>query len=93
MAEDAIYQVDETGDGVVDYELDDPDFDFRDFNSTLVARWEFHPGSLLYVVWSQARSDDALRVGEPDARQGLHELFQAPPHDVFLIKFSKWFAR
>jgi len=93
VAEDAIYQVDETGDGVVDYEFDDPDYDFRDFNSTLVARWEFHPGSLLYVVWSQARSDDALRVGEPDVRHGLNELFQAPSHSVFLIKFTKWFAR
>ncbi len=44
--------------------IDRPDFDVREFNSTLVARWEYRPGSLVYLVWSQARSDEALRAGD-----------------------------
>jgi hypothetical protein len=84
---------DENGDGASDYEIDRPDFDVREFNSTLVARWEYSPGSLVYLVWSQARNDEALRAGDGlTFRRGLGQAFGVPAHDVFLVKFSKWFA-
>ena len=87
------YALDEDGDGTADYVIDSPDFDVREFNSTLVARWEYRPGSLVYLVWSQARSDEALRAGDGlTFRRGLGQTFDVPAHDVFLIKFSKWFA-
>ena len=86
------YRVDEDGDGVVDYSFGDPDFDSREFNSTLVVRWEYQPGSLLYVVWSQARSDGLLRSEDLAFGRGLRDVFDVPPHDVFLIKLSKWFS-
>jgi len=87
------YALDEDGDGAADYEIDPPDFDVREFNSTLVARWEYRPGSLVYLVWSQARSDDVLRAGDGlSFRRGLGQTFDVPAHDVFLVKFSKWFA-
>ena len=91
--EAAVYEVDENRDGEVDYRFDRPDFDFRDFNSTLVLRWEYQPGSEFYVVWSQARSEELLRPGPLRVGGAYRSLFDAPPHDVFLIKFSKWFAR
>lgn len=88
---DASYAVDETGDGLPDYGFDNPDFNVRDFNSNLVARWEFQPGSLLYLVWSQARSG-FVPNGLFSARQDLDALFDVQPHNVFLVKISKWFA-
>ena len=87
-----VYDVDENRDGRVDYSFDRPDFDSREFNSTLVLRWEYRPGSLLYVVWSQARSDDALRPESLLPGRGVRQVFDAPPHNVFLVKFSKWFS-
>ena len=54
---DGGYDVDENGDGTVDYAIDNPDFNVRDFNSNLVLRWEYDPGSTLYLVWSQGRTD------------------------------------
>jgi hypothetical protein len=85
--------IDEDGDGTSDYSTDVPDFDVRELNSTLVARWEYRPGSLVYLVWSQARSDDVLRTGEVFSfRRGLGQTFEVPSHDVFLIKFSRWFS-
>lgn len=88
---DGSYAVDENRDGSVDYTFQDPDFEARDFNSNLVLRWEYQPGSLLYLVWSQARSgfvaDGDLSVGDD-----LHALFDSHPHDVFLVKLSKWFS-
>ena len=92
LADDALYQIDEDDDGETDYELDDPDFDLREFNSTLVARWEYRPGSMLYVVWSQARLDEVLRSGDFAFRDGMNDLLETRPHNVFLIKFSKWFS-
>jgi hypothetical protein len=85
------YAVDEDSDGTADFTFGQPDFDVREFNSTLVARWEYRPGSLFYVVWSQARSDEVLRIGEePGLGRGLRQLFDVQGHDVFLIKFSTW---
>ena len=47
------YLVDENSDGTVDYEINDPDFAFVQFRSNLVLRWEYIPGSEIFLVWSQ----------------------------------------
>jgi hypothetical protein len=84
--------VDEDGDGVADYSFDRPDFDFREFNSTFVLRWEYRPGSQIYFVWSQARVDEDLDPTGLAVSRELGNLFRAHPHDVVLIKFSRWFS-
>jgi hypothetical protein len=83
--------VDENGDGAVDYGFPNPDFDFRDFNSNLVVRWEFQPGSTVYVVWQQARSE-TVPHGTFSVHNDLGGLFDVHPHNVFLIKVNKWFS-
>lgn len=85
------YAVDENADGTPDYELSNPDFNFREFRSNLVARWEYAPGSTLFLVWSQARSA-CLANGEFDVRGDLDGLFAEHPHDVFLIKVNRWLS-
>ena len=88
---DGTYRVDEDLDGAVDYSFDDPDFDFRDFNSNLVVRWEYRPGSALFVVWNETRSESSL-LPDRSFGEGLRQLFSAAPDDVILVKLSKWFA-
>ncbi len=89
--EDGRYSFDDNGDEIFDYSVGNPDFNVRDFNSNLVARWEFDPGSTLYLVWSQARSGFA-----PDGRFALGDdldaLFGVHPRNVFLVKVSKWLS-
>lgn len=71
------------------------DFGFRDFNSNVVLRWEFQPGSLLYVVWNQNRqgADDGLDARHPlSIGDDADRLFDVHPHDIFLIKVSRWFS-
>jgi hypothetical protein len=89
---EGIFSVDENLDGEGDYRFDDPDFDFREFNSNLVVRWEYTPGSLLYVVWSQGRGNYALEEREFDFARGLRDIFDTHPHNVFLIKVSRWLS-
>lgn len=65
------------------------DFNIRQLRSNLVARWEYRPGSTLFLVWTQDRAgrsaDGSFRLG-PD----LRELADAPARNVFLIKVSYW---
>jgi hypothetical protein len=87
--EDGAYYVDENRDGEADYAFGYPDFNYKAFNSNLVLRWEYRPGSTLFVVWGQTRE----RVN-PTGRFALGDdvdaLFAKHPHDVFLIKVSRW---
>lgn len=83
--------VDENGDGAPEYTLGDPDYGFRQFRSNLVARWEYSPGSTLYVVWSQGRTG-ADGSGAFAFASGMRSLFGVRPENVFLVKFSRWIA-
>jgi hypothetical protein len=91
METDGVFVVDENADGTEDYRIDDPDFNFREFNSNLVVRWEFRPGSLLYLVWSQARTS-SVSDGVFSLNDELRELFGTHPRNIFLVKVSKWFS-
>ena len=85
--ENEIYEVDENHDGVVDYDFENPNFNFMQFRSNLVLRWEYIPGSTLFFVWTQGRTD-VTSLGEFRFRDDFNDLFSTHPHNVFLIKLS-----
>jgi hypothetical protein len=85
-----LYAVDETEDGQTDYMFDNPNFNFMEFRSNLVVRWEYLPGSALYLVWSQGRTGFGYS-GDFIYQEDIRQLFDLPPHNVFLIKFSYCF--
>lgn len=81
------YSVDDDANGTSDYTFSNPDFNNQEFLSNLVLRWEYNPGSSVYLVWSQTRSNSDPNSGfSPD--ENLNDLFLSDPYDVFLIKFS-----
>ena len=88
---DNIYTIDENTDGTEDYSFDNPDFNFRQFRSNLVIRWEYSPGSTLFLVWSQSRTSNASN-GIFSYENDMKDLFSIVPHNVFLLKFSYWFS-
>jgi hypothetical protein len=88
------YLIDENRDGSRDYSFDRNDFNFQEFLSNLVIRWEYNPGSTLFLVWSQTRqgSND---TGVMDYANDLGNLFSRNndrPHNIFLLKFSYRFG-
>jgi hypothetical protein len=87
----ALYSVDENNDGAVDYTFGKPDFNFRQFRSNLVVRWEYSPGSTMFLVWSQGRTGFAPN-GEFSFRNDVKNLFEVFPDNVFLIKLNRWFS-
>jgi hypothetical protein len=66
-----------------------PDFNVKSFRTTNVLRWEYKPGSTLFVVWQQARENDAVPGGFRFGRD-LHGIFGVAPTNVFLIKLAYW---
>jgi hypothetical protein len=66
------------------------DFNVKQFNSNAVLRWEYRPGSAIYAVWQQGRSQDDRNAGAFDATRDYHDLFWTRPDNTFLIKASYW---
>ena len=75
------------------YAYDDSDLDFnsKSFRGNMVLRWEYQPGSLLYIVWTQNRAnyDDP---GEFDLRRDLRSLSGERSDHIFYIKLSHMFS-
>jgi hypothetical protein len=67
-------------------------FNFKQFRSNAVVRWEYRPGSTLFLVWSQGREQDGVNPGTYDFRRDAGELFRVRPNNTFLIKTSYWFS-
>lgn len=82
-----MYEVDDNRDGITDYSFDKPDFNVKEFLSNLVLRWEYKPGSTIYLVWTQSRSGYE-NLGKFDFGHDVQNLFDQHPRNVFLVKFS-----
>ena len=68
------------------------DFNFKQFRSNAVVRWEYRPGSSLFFVWSQGRQQDGANPGSFEAQRDVRDLFRARPDNTFLVKASYWFS-
>lgn len=66
-----------------------PDFNYKSFRTTNVLRWEYRPGSALFLVWQQGREEVTDR-GDFRFGRDLGHVFTAPAHNVFLVKLSYW---
>jgi hypothetical protein len=70
----------------------DPNFTVRSLRGTAVLRWEYHPGSTLFFVWTQQRSGFEA-VGDLAFRRNYSALFRDRPDNVFLVKATYWIGR
>ncbi|MDR9415353.1 MAG: DUF5916 domain-containing protein [Gracilimonas sp.] len=86
------YTVDPDGNGnSPSFSFSDPDFNFRSVQGNAVFRWEYTPGSTLFLVWQQQRND-FIAVGDFDLNRDFNGLINAKPTNVFLVKLSYWFG-
>ncbi|HET6680515.1 MAG TPA: DUF5916 domain-containing protein [Gemmatimonadaceae bacterium] len=67
-------------------------FNVKQFRSNTVLRWEYRPGSTLYLVWQQGRDQFDLDHGTFDVSRDYRNLFRAHPANTFLLKASYWFT-
>jgi len=67
-----------------------PDFNYRSFRTTNVLRWEYRPGSTLFVVWQQGREEVSDR-GDFRFGRDFGDVFRASGRNVFMVKMAHWF--
>ena len=73
-------------------EFSNPDFNFRSLRGNAVFRWEFRPGSVMYVARAHSRAT-SLSTGNFNFGRDLGGMFENVPDKVFLVKASFWLAR
>jgi Domain of unknown function (DUF5916)/Carbohydrate family 9 binding domain-like len=90
---DTDYTVDPDGIGPANpFTFSDPNFNFKSLLTNAVFRWEFKPGTTLFLVWQQGRTDSQY-PGDLSPGRDLRAIFGAPSTNVFLVKTAYWFNR
>ena len=87
---DGVYQLYDYQMDPDDYSIENPDFNFHEFRSNLVAKWEYRLGSFIYFVWSSERTGNTMFTGFiGNSYKQLRSIF---PNNIFLIKLNYWFS-
>ncbi|MEW5918392.1 MAG: DUF5916 domain-containing protein, partial [Gemmatimonadota bacterium] len=86
-------RVDPDGAGVAPaFQFEEREFTVRALRGNAVLRWEYRPGSTIFLVWQQVREDETA-IADLAAATRPGDAFRVAAHNVFLIKASYWFGR
>ncbi len=89
--EDGTFTADPDGAGPANaFSFGDPSFQFASLRGNAVLRWEYRPGSTLFLVWA-TETDDFESQGEFRPRRALDRLFEERPNHFFRVKLTYWF--
>jgi hypothetical protein len=84
------YSIDPDGTGPANpFSFANPDLSERSLRGNAVFRWEFRPGSVLFVAWSHTRASDAA-FGDLRLGRDYDALRATRPDNVFLVKATWW---
>ncbi len=65
-------------------------FNFKEFQSNLVFRWEYKPGSTLFVVWNEGKQGSTPLEGNADFTGDVRDLMKLHPANTVIVKMSYW---
>ena len=69
---------------------DDASFNIKELHASAVLRWEYRPGSTVFVVWTQGRDQEDRNPGSFKPARDFGDLFGARPDNTLLVKASYW---
>ena len=72
------------------FDVDRPDFNFRQLRSTVVLRWEYRPGSTVFAIWSHGRTSDNFDDGRFRFGRDLSDLGSAASENIVMVKANYW---
>ncbi|HEX2721860.1 MAG TPA: DUF5916 domain-containing protein [Gemmatimonadaceae bacterium] len=67
-------------------------FNEKQYRSNMVVRWEYKPGSSVFLVWSQGRDQGDRNLGNFAPGRDYGDLFSARPDNTLLLKASYWLS-
>ncbi len=70
-------------------DIGNPDFNVKSLRGNAVLRWEYLPGSVIYFVWTQTRSE-AEEIGDFRFSDSVSKLFSAEPDNILMVKLTYW---
>jgi hypothetical protein len=73
----------------VSFAVPQPDFNVRALRGNAVMKWDWRPGSTMYIAWQQTRNSFEP-IGQFEFGHDVDQLFGAVPDNIFLIKVSYW---
>jgi hypothetical protein len=82
-------RVDLDGNGAPDYSFADKDFNVRSLRGNAVLRWEYRPGSTIFLVW-QRQQEGSVNAGDFDFGRDVDALWSAPADNRFIVKVNYW---
>jgi len=84
------YRIDPDGSGPGSvFTVKDPNFNFRSLLGNAVLRWEYRPGSAIFLVWQQSRSE-TQPFGDFDFSRDFRALLQNGPENIVAVKATYW---
>ncbi|MCX6138648.1 MAG: DUF5916 domain-containing protein [Ignavibacteriales bacterium] len=72
--------------------IDRPDFNYQSLRGNAVLRWEYMPGSALFLVWTQNRANIDAN-GDLELSRSFNQLTDVKPDNIFMLKFSYWWGK
>ena len=90
---DSLYLLDpDRNPATPNFTFSNPDFNVRSLIGNAVLRWEYRPGSTLFLVWQQQREGSAS-TGRFRMSRDVDAIFGQHADNIFLIKMSYWLPR
>ncbi|MGQ0639672.1 MAG: DUF5916 domain-containing protein [Gemmatimonadaceae bacterium] len=87
------YTIDPDGPGPArSFVLQNPDFNFRSLRGSALFRWEYRPGSVLYVAWTHSRNSSSP-LGNFEFSRDWQGMFESVPDNILLVKASWWLPK
>lgn len=87
------YTIDPDGTGPAQsFVIPNPDFNFRSLRGNAVFRWEYRPGSVLYVAWTHSRSN-SIPLGNFAFSRDWQGIFDSRADNILLVKASWWLPK
>jgi len=86
---DGRQHIDFDRDGESDYSLSDRDFNVRSLIGNAVLRWEYIPGSTIFLVWQRQQAGRSA-VGDFDFGRDFDALWGLDAQNTFIVKFDYW---
>jgi hypothetical protein len=69
--------------------VSNPNFNYVSLRGNAVLRWEYMPGSTLFLVWTQSRSDNIID-GAFALNGSFDRLVSSRPDNIFMLKLTYW---
>lgn len=89
--ENGTYSADADGGGEAEpMQWSNPDFNTKSLRGNAVLRWEYLPGSTLYLVWTQSRRDFQENTGQFQFNRSLDRMIEAEADNILMVKWTYW---